>query len=150
MLPPFFPSIYLLFMQLLSFHSPLLSLSLTFMLRTSHDFCLPFAGKKVTMVDEHLKIFIIDLLSPETCEMIRTMTDNHVRKIHSEGNKVATWRTLYTYTKQDLPCGEVPHLTTITERIMRDVITCVGEIYENPREALKLRQRSWKEPHLCE
>ncbi len=102
------------------------------------------------MVDEQLKIFIIDLLSPETCEMIRTMTDNHVRKIHSEGNKVATWRTLYTYTKQDLPCGEVPHLMTITERIMREVITCVGEIYESPREALKLRQRSWKEPHLCE
>jgi hypothetical protein len=60
-----------------------------------------------------------------------------------------TWRTLYTYTKQDLPCGEVPGLTArFTNRIMTDVIKIVGEVYCQANEAVKLRPRSWKEPHL--
>ncbi len=34
---------------------------------------LTIDGKRVTIVDEELKVFVIDLLSAETCEMIRTM-----------------------------------------------------------------------------
>ena len=106
-------------------------------------------GKKVTMIDEKQKVFIIDLLSPETCDLVRRMADDHVRQIQKSGNHTATWRTLYTYTKQDLPCTEVKDLTTkVTDIIMREVKTIVGELFGKPREAAKLRPRSWKEPHL--
>jgi len=106
-------------------------------------------GKRVTMIDLERKIFIIDLLKSEDCDIIRGMTDNYVRGVHDSQSGAVTWRTLYTYTKQDLPCGEVPGLTErFTNRIMVDVIKIIGEIYCQPKEALKLRPRSWKEPHL--
>jgi predicted 2-oxoglutarate/Fe(II)-dependent dioxygenase YbiX len=77
------------------------------------------------------------------------MTDEHVRQVAASGNRQPTWRTLYTYTKQDLPCNEVKDLTErVTNQIMTDIKAIIGEIYENPCEAAKLRPRSWKEPHL--
>ena len=106
-------------------------------------------GKRVTMIDEKQKVFVIDLLSPETCDLVRRMADDHVRQIQESGNHTATWRTLYTYTKQDLPCTEVKDLTSkVTDIIMTEVKKVVGEIFGKPREAAKLRPRSWKEPHL--
>ena len=103
----------------------------------------------MTIVDDERKVFIIDLLSPETCDLIRTMTDDHVRKINESGSGAATWRTLYTYTKQDLPCSEVKGLSSrVTDGIMKDTIKIIGEVYGNKKEAAKLRPRSWKEPHL--
>jgi hypothetical protein len=102
-------------------------------------------GKRVTMVDEELKVFVVDLLSPETCELVRSMTDAHVRQVNDNGNLVATWRTLYTYTKQDLPVCEVKNLKTlVTEGIMTSISAIVGEIFQNAKEAEKLRPRSWK------
>lgn len=107
------------------------------------------SGKRVTIVDEKLKVFVIDLLNPETCELVRKMTDDHVRKVHDDGNRVPTWRTLYTYTKQDLPCCEVKNLSEqVTNSITESVKDVVGEICNNKIEAAKLRERSWKEPHL--
>lgn len=77
------------------------------------------------------------------------MTDNHVREVIESGQRQPTWRTLYTYTKQDLPCNEVKSLNElVTNQIMADIKAIIGEIFENPREAAKLRPRSWKEPHL--
>lgn len=106
-------------------------------------------GKKVTIVDWTLKVLVFDLLSPETCALVRTMADDHVRKIHENGNRVPTWRTLYTYTKQDLPCSEVENLSTlVTDSITASVKSVVGEIFGKPKEASQLRERSWKEPHL--
>lgn len=106
-------------------------------------------GKKVTIVDWNLKVLVFDLLSPETCALTRTMADDHVRKVHENGNRVPTWRTLYTYTKQDLPCSEVENLSTlVTDSITASVKSIVGEIYGKPKEASRLRERSWKEPHL--
>lgn len=67
-------------------------------------------GKRVTMIDPARKVFIIDLLSPETCDQIRMMADNHTREIHKSGSNAETWRTLYTYTKMDLPVVEVRNL----------------------------------------
>ena len=102
-------------------------------------------GKKVTIIDEELKIFVVDLLSPETCDLVRNMTDAHVQQVNESGNRVPTWRTLYTYTKQDLPCGEVKNLTSqVTDGIMSSIRDIVGEIFQNPSEAAKLRPRSWK------
>jgi hypothetical protein len=64
-------------------------------------------GKKVTFVDEARKVFVIDLLSPEVCDQIRMMADDHTREIHQSGSNAENWRTLYTYTKMDLPAVEV-------------------------------------------
>ena len=111
-------------------------------------------GKKVTMIDEELKVFVVDLLSPETCELVRSMTDAHVRQVNDSGNRVPTWRTLYTYTKQDLPVVEVKDLTAlVTDSIMMNISAIVGDIFQNPQGAKKLRPRSWKgeaPPHIIE
>lgn len=106
-------------------------------------------GLKVTMIDDELKVFVVDLLTAETCNQVRHMTSEHVDKINKSGSNIATWRTLYTYTKRDLPCSEVKGLTSrVTDHIMASIIDIVGVIYQNKDEASKLHPRSWKEPHL--
>ena len=102
-------------------------------------------GKRVTIIDEELKVFVVDLLTPETCELVRSMTDAHVRQVSENGNQIPTWRTLYTYTKQDLPVCEVKNLNTlVSDEIMINIRAIVGELYQNEKEAQKLRPRSWK------
>ena len=77
------------------------------------------------------------------------MTDDYVRETAMTDPTKQTWRTLYTYTKMDLPCGEVPGLMDgIVDGIMSTVVDIVGSVYGNARAASKLRPRSWKEPHL--
>jgi hypothetical protein len=105
-------------------------------------------GYKVTMADEENKVFIIDLVSPETCKLIRRLADDHCARAEASGNPAASWRTLYTYSKMDLPCCEVKDLTNIANNIMAKVILIVGEIFGNHDGVSKLRPRSWKEPHL--
>lgn len=101
------------------------------------------------MIDEELKVFVVDLLTPETCNMVRRMTDNHVREVKESGSNAITWRTLYTYTKRDLPCSEVNGLTSrVTDHIMANIIDVVGTVFGKKKEAAKLHPRSWKEPHL--
>lgn len=57
--------------------------------------------------------------------------------------------TLYTYTKMDLPVCEIPNMREkYTERILIDVKRIVGEVFGKKKEALALRPRSWKEPHM--
>ena len=60
-------------------------------------------GKTIHMIDPDRKVFVIDLLSPETCDEIGMMVDNHTRNAKKEAE---VWRTLYTYTKMDLPVVE--------------------------------------------
>ncbi|KAL7510479.1 hypothetical protein ACHAXN_007385 [Cyclotella atomus] len=107
-------------------------------------------GKKVTMIDPVRKVFIIDLLSPEQCDHIRMMADNHTRRVYEEsGPSAPVWRTLYTYTKMDLPVCEIPKMREkYTESILLNVKRIVGEIFGKKKEALALRPRSWKEPHM--
>jgi len=108
-------------------------------------------GKRVTMIDAARKIFVVDLISPETCDQIRMMADNHTREIYKSGASTETWRTLYTYTKMDLPVVEVKDMVKkYTDQILHDVKKIVGEIFGGSmkKEAMKLRPRSWKEPHL--
>mmetsp|Transcript_11689 Transcript_11689/g.21749 ORF Transcript_11689/g.21749 Transcript_11689/m.21749 type:complete len:598 (+) Transcript_11689:103-1896(+) len=105
-------------------------------------------GKRVTIVDAERKIFVIDLLSPETCDEIRQMADDHVAREHKNGGS-KTWRTLYTYTKMDLPVVEVKNMAAnYTDYILHAVKKIIGEVHGVKDEAMKLRQRSWKEPHL--
>jgi hypothetical protein len=105
-------------------------------------------GYKVTIVDEENKVFIIDLVSPETCKLIRRLADDHCSQAEACGNLAASWRTLYTYSKMDLPCCEVKDLTDLANNIMAKVILIVGEIFGDRDGVAKLRPRSWKEPHL--
>ena len=106
-------------------------------------------GIKMTVVDEDSKIFVLDLVSPKVCDKIRSMTDSYVRSVHESGSRKETWRTLYTYTKMDLPCNEVPGLMEdVIDGVMADLIGIVGKVYAQPKEAAKLKPRSWKEPHL--
>jgi hypothetical protein len=48
----------------------------------------------------------------------------------------------------DLPCREVKALTRAMNHIMADIIRIIGVVYDQRSEALMLRPRSWKEPHL--
>jgi hypothetical protein len=77
------------------------------------------------------------------------MADNHTLQVHESGSNTQVWRTLYTYTKMDLPVCEVPDMREkYTDRILLDVKRIVGEIFDKKKEALALRPRSWKEPHM--
>ena len=97
------------------------------------------------MIDDGKKVFVIDLLSRETCNSIRSCVDHHVKKVIQSGTNAPTWRTLYTYTKMDLPCGEVEGMSTIyTDKIIRDIAKIIGEVFGEQRKAANLRARSWK------
>ena len=105
--------------------------------------------RKVTMLDEHKKVFVIDLISHETCRHIRALTEDHlIRNKLCGGANVETWRMLYTYTKMDMPCNEVQSLASISNQIMRHIILIIGHVFGKPKAASKLKPRSSKEPHL--
>jgi len=107
---------------------------------------LTVLGKTIHMIDPDRKVFVIDLLSPKTCDEIRMMADNHTRNAKKEAE---VWRTLYTYTKMDLPVVEVKDMVSkYTDKILNDVKKIVGVIFGMRRDAMRLRPRSWKEPHL--
>ena len=53
-------------------------------------------GKRVTMIDPVRKVFVIDLLSPEQCDHIRRMADDHTRQVHESKSNTQVWRKLYT------------------------------------------------------
>ena len=104
---------------------------------------------RVTLIDDERKVFVIDAVTPDMCDRIRTMTDDYVRETALTHPNKQTWRTLYTYTKMDLPCGEVTGLMKkAVDGIMKNVVSIVGTVYGNRKAAAKLKPRSWKEPHL--
>jgi hypothetical protein len=85
-------------------------------------------GKKVTMIDPNLMIFVIDMVPPEICNAILDLTSRHVRHMTANGDADKCWRSLYTYTKMDIPCAEVPGLGDIMQRIMLSVVGIIGEM----------------------
>ena len=105
-------------------------------------------GVRVTMLDDDCKIFVIDLVPRSVVELILQMTEDHLRRAEVNKGVKETWRTLYTYTKMDLPCSEVDNLQMVTDDIIADVVEIIGEIFQNPAAAKSLKPRSWKEPHL--
>lgn len=107
-----------------------------------------FVLRQVTMVDWESKVFVVDMLRNEVCDLIRHYTDEHVRRLETYGRQDLSWRTLYTYTKMDIPCCEVPGLTPIVEGLMSKVKSVIGHVFGRPSAASFLEPRSWKEPHL--
>ena len=107
-----------------------------------------FEGLKVTEVDSHFKVFVIDLIPPSVCDLILRLTDLHLKRVTERNDIKRAWRSLYTYTKMDLPCCEVDGLPDLTDRIMASIKLILGVIFGDHRAAHSLRPRSWKEPHL--
>jgi hypothetical protein len=105
-------------------------------------------GYKVTIVDWDLKIFVIDMISKVTCSLIRSLTDNYVTEVESSNQPEKSWRTLYTYTKMDIPICDVQGLPVLMHNIMLDITLVIGDVCLNPVAHTTLRPRSWKEPHL--
>ncbi len=109
-------------------------------------------GKKVTMVDEPNKVFVIDLLSSKTCNEIRRSASEHLQRVKDSHGVVGangkSWRKLYTYTKMDLPCADVDDLPLMTNQILADIVSITRDVYGVSEEQAPLRPRSGKEPHL--
>lgn len=89
---------------------------------------------------------MVDLVTKETCDYIIRSTAAHIRRC--EKGQGETWRTLYSYTKMDLPCCEIKSVQYHTDRIMRLVAKIIGDVFEERKAAASLHARSWKEPHL--
>lgn len=53
-------------------------------------------GKRVTMIDPVRKVFVIDLLSPDQCDHIRQMADDHTRHCHDSGSCSPVWREFFS------------------------------------------------------
>jgi hypothetical protein len=104
-------------------------------------------GKRVTLVDNAKKIIVIDLAPRHVCDMIVQMTEDHIARAETNQD-LETWRTLYTYTKMDLPCCEVEGVPRLTNALTSMVKGILGELCGTPSAAENLEPRSWKEPHL--
>jgi hypothetical protein len=101
---------------------------------------------KVTVVSEEFKVFVVDLLSEEDCDWVLQCAEQHVADAAIMGQK--TWRKIYTHTRLDLPCSEVPTLRNVTNYLLMQVRQIVGKTCKARRAASSLVPRSWKEPHL--
>ena len=105
-------------------------------------------GFRVKIIDIVRKVFVVDLLSPETCQYILHATAEHDKMVQLTGDWSRGWRTMFTWTKMDLPCADIPSLKGVVGNILNHIRRIVGEIYQDPEGAAKLRPRGWKEPHL--
>lgn len=100
------------------------------------------------MIDRDMRIIVVDMVPSHLCDAIRYYTERHVERLESHGRLDLAWRTLYTYTKMDLPCCEVPGLGPIVWTVIAHVKRLIGYVLDRPRAESFLRPRSWKEPHL--
>jgi len=105
-------------------------------------------GAKVTVIDWDLKVFVVDLVQPEVCDFFRDCTDLHVHGLETSEQHELSWRPLYTYTKMDIPCCEVPGVLPNMHGIVLKVLDVLGDVFDNPHDTAKLHARSWKEPHF--
>ena len=105
-------------------------------------------GAKVTIIDWSLKIFVVDMLAPETCMYMRRLSDLHAANMEAIGRPDRSWRKLFTYTTRDLPCYEVPGLPPLVDAVSHHVARILGHVYGMEDLQYHLHPRSWKEPHL--
>jgi len=102
----------------------------------------------VTVIDWRAKVFAIDMVHPGTCDLIRSLTQQHVQRLADSGCEEGGYRALYTYTKLDIPTREIPGVAEIAASIMIDVCRVYAALYSQPQAAFALCPRSWKEPHI--
>jgi hypothetical protein len=101
---------------------------------------------RVTMLDDTFKVFVIDLVPPQICDLILQLTEDHVLNAATLARE--TWRKLYTYTSLDLPCCEVVTLRGFINQILNDINKIIGDVFRAPKSAARLKPRTWKEPHM--
>jgi hypothetical protein len=58
-----------------------------------------------------------------------------------------TYRTLYTYSKLDVPCCEIVGLEPFMQQISTTIKHLLAHVLGEP-EAVELAPRSWQEPHI--
>lgn len=107
-------------------------------------------GIPVHIIHAPTKIFVVDLVPDSVCESWRRLVQTHLSSLPTNGRR--GWRTLYTYTKMDLPCADIPSFAPVValllERI-RDVLAGITKsTCGSGASARCLRPRSWKEPHF--
>lgn len=83
------------------------------------------------------------MVPPAVCDLLRSTVMHHCQAQQLDGKK--TWRTLYTYTKMDLPCCEIQKVTEITQRLIANINQILSLLFKTP---IELHPRSWKEPHF--
>ena len=103
----------------------------------------------VNMLSNRYKIFVIDMIPPEQCDEIRRLASQYEKHVTRRiGEDHAVYRQLYSYTKLDLPCREVPGLARIIGPVYATVIRIIGQVFGRPQDAARLHARSSNEPHL--
>jgi hypothetical protein len=105
-----------------------------------------YSCPRVTMLDDAFKVFVIDLVPPQICDLILQLTEDHVSNAATLARE--TWRKLYTYTSLDLPCCEVVTLSGFINQILKDICKIIGDVFRAPKSAARLKPRTWKEPHM--
>jgi hypothetical protein len=100
----------------------------------------------IAIIDEAHKTFIATVLTPGECRELIALSEKHGREYADSNGTKCPWRKLYTYTKADLPCSEVPEIRRITQKLTQRVFAIISEYYGC--KAKDLRPRSWKEPHI--
>lgn len=131
-------------------HSPFLTPSKYPVLQTGRNYqewprpMFLSRGHRVTMIDPDRKVFVVDLLTPAICERIKILTNRHL----SNPETSVAWREMFKYTSLDMPCCDVPPVMEIAEHITSDMRAIVGNVYNSPNRATKLRERRKTDPHL--
>jgi hypothetical protein len=115
---------------------------------------------QVEIIDWSTKVFVIDLVPPAVCDILRSTISQHCQTQKLNGQ--ITWRTLYTYTKMDLPCCEIAKVQDISQQLIDNIngllslLFAAGDQHEHDTNnndkngplPIVLRPRSWKEPHF--
>jgi hypothetical protein len=116
----------------------------------------------VEIIDWTSKVLVIDLVPPAVCRLLRSTITQHC--LTQQRNGQVTWRTLYTYTKRDLPCCEIAKVNEIAQQLIDTINGLLSLLFghhndddhhnnnndddHNNKNMIVLRPRSWKEPHF--
>lgn len=106
-----------------------------------------FIARQVTVIDWVKSVFVLDLVSPTECNLIRHLASEHLTRQKALGRK-DVYRTLFTYTHMDIPCAEVQGLSHLAYVILLKATRIIGVLYGSPNAGACLRPRSILEPHL--
>jgi hypothetical protein len=115
---------------------------------------------QVEIIDWSTKVFVIDLVPAAVCDILRSTISQHCQTQKLTGQ--ITWRTLYTYTKMDLPCCEIAKVQDISQQLIDTINGLLSLLFaaagqhddtnnsdsNGPLLPIVLRPRSWKEPHF--
>jgi hypothetical protein len=114
----------------------------------------------VEIIDWASKVLVVDLVPAAVCQLLRSTIRQHCVTQQRDGQE--TWRTLYTYTKRDLPCCEIAKVNEIAQQLIDTINGLLSLLFghhnddhhhnnnnhDGNNNMIVLRPRSWKEPHF--